>query len=209
MRRAMVASIWYRIAEAEGMAKSIRFIVGLHPYSLQSSGALFPVHIGAKSQIRQSLKISSCTPGLICGRYRRRSDKQRIAEAFHLGMGLDELCVESEDDIGSGSIQPVVLTNQMGGARDCAHALGLQTAGPAAVQRSVRRHRTGEILEGVVPTAPLHRSGGRDFRVAEDGREEEVQVQDFYSGARTLRNGRRLEFMEEPVDQGNGSGHSR
>ena len=50
----------------------------------------------------------------MCGRYRRRSDKQRIAEAFHVGMGLENLYLEPEDDIAPGSIQPVVLTGQAG-----------------------------------------------------------------------------------------------
>jgi hypothetical protein len=36
----------------------------------------------------------SSTLGLMCGRYRRRSDKQRIAETFHVGIGLDELYLE-------------------------------------------------------------------------------------------------------------------
>ena len=50
----------------------------------------------------------------MCGRYRRRSDKQRIAEAFEAGMGLDELYLEAEDDIAPGSVQPVVLENADG-----------------------------------------------------------------------------------------------
>ncbi len=50
----------------------------------------------------------------MCGRYRRRSDKQRIAEAFEAGMGLDELYLEAEDDIAPGSAQPVVLENADG-----------------------------------------------------------------------------------------------
>jgi len=45
----------------------------------------------------------------MCGRYRRRSDKQRIAEAFGLGMGLEDLYLEPDDDIAPGSIQPVVF----------------------------------------------------------------------------------------------------
>ena len=48
----------------------------------------------------------------MCGRYRRRSDKQRIAEAFHVGMGLEDLYLEPEDDIAPGSIQPVVLAGE-------------------------------------------------------------------------------------------------
>jgi putative SOS response-associated peptidase YedK len=50
----------------------------------------------------------------MCGRYRRRSDKQRIAEAFEVGRGLEEIYIEPDDDIAPGSIQPVVLTNDAG-----------------------------------------------------------------------------------------------
>lgn len=50
----------------------------------------------------------------MCGRYLRRSDKQRIAEAFRVGMGLENLYLEPEDDIAPGSIQPVVLTGETG-----------------------------------------------------------------------------------------------
>ena len=50
----------------------------------------------------------------MCGRYRRRSDKQRIAEAFEAGMGLDELYLEPDDDIAPGSIQPVVVARPGG-----------------------------------------------------------------------------------------------
>lgn len=50
----------------------------------------------------------------MCGRYRRRSDKQRIADTFHTGMGLEELYLEPEDDIAPGSIQPVILANESG-----------------------------------------------------------------------------------------------
>lgn len=45
----------------------------------------------------------------MCGRYCRRSDKQRIAEAFELGMGLDDLYLEPEDDIAPSSLQPVIF----------------------------------------------------------------------------------------------------
>jgi putative SOS response-associated peptidase YedK len=55
----------------------------------------------------------------MCGRYRRRSDKQRIAETFHVGMDLDDLYLEPEDDIAPGSMQPVVLTGE-GGEREIA-----------------------------------------------------------------------------------------
>lgn len=50
----------------------------------------------------------------MCGRYRRKSDKQRIADAFDVTAGLDELDRGPEDDIAPGSIQPVVSVNQDG-----------------------------------------------------------------------------------------------
>jgi Uncharacterized conserved protein len=50
----------------------------------------------------------------MCGRYRRKSDKQRIADAFAVSAGLEELDLTSEDDIAPGSIQPVIAINQDG-----------------------------------------------------------------------------------------------
>ena len=50
----------------------------------------------------------------MCGRYRRKSDKQRIADAFEVTAGLDELDLGPDDDIAPGSIQPVVSINQDG-----------------------------------------------------------------------------------------------
>jgi putative SOS response-associated peptidase YedK len=50
----------------------------------------------------------------MCGRFRRKSDKQRIAEVFQASIGLDDLCLGPEDDIAPGSVQPVVLTNDDG-----------------------------------------------------------------------------------------------
>jgi putative SOS response-associated peptidase YedK len=50
----------------------------------------------------------------MCGRYRRRSDKQRIAEAFQAHVDLEALYLDPEDDIAPGSMQPVVHMNQDG-----------------------------------------------------------------------------------------------
>lgn len=50
----------------------------------------------------------------MCGRYRRRSDKQRIAEAFEVGAGLEDLYLEPEEDAAPGSMQPVVMTSDAG-----------------------------------------------------------------------------------------------
>ncbi len=50
----------------------------------------------------------------MCGRYRRRSDKQRIADAFAVGAGLEEIYFEPGEDIAPDSVQPVVLINEDG-----------------------------------------------------------------------------------------------
>jgi hypothetical protein len=50
----------------------------------------------------------------MCGRYRRTSDKQRIAEVFHVAAGLDELPDEPGDDMCPQSLQPVIFTNDRG-----------------------------------------------------------------------------------------------
>ena len=50
----------------------------------------------------------------MCGRYKRRSDKQRIAEAFQVSAGLEELYLDPEDDIAPQSFQPVIHLNEDG-----------------------------------------------------------------------------------------------
>lgn len=50
----------------------------------------------------------------MCGRYRRRSDKQRIADVFAAGAGLEDIFFEPEEDIAPDSVQPVVLLNKDG-----------------------------------------------------------------------------------------------
>jgi putative SOS response-associated peptidase YedK len=50
----------------------------------------------------------------MCGRYRRRSDKQRIAELFAASVDLEELYFGPEDDVAPGSMQPVIRINDDG-----------------------------------------------------------------------------------------------
>lgn len=44
----------------------------------------------------------------MCGRYGRRGDKQKIAEAFHVRAGLEEVDFGETFDAAPGSLQPVV-----------------------------------------------------------------------------------------------------
>jgi len=50
----------------------------------------------------------------MCGRYRRKSDKQRIPDAFGVTEGVDDLDLGPEEDIAPGSMQPVVSINADG-----------------------------------------------------------------------------------------------
>ena len=55
----------------------------------------------------------------MCGRYYRRSDKQRIAEAFHLGT-LDDTPLEAAPsyNIAPTTMQPVIRNNRDTGERE-------------------------------------------------------------------------------------------
>lgn len=50
----------------------------------------------------------------MCGRYKRKSDKQRIAEMFSVQVGLDDLPYEEGDDLRPQSFQPVIFMNEAG-----------------------------------------------------------------------------------------------
>ena len=54
----------------------------------------------------------------MCGRYQRRSDKQKIVEAFHLG-NVDGLALEFAPDYNAApqSLQPVIVWDKQFGAR--------------------------------------------------------------------------------------------
>jgi putative SOS response-associated peptidase YedK len=55
----------------------------------------------------------------MCGRYGRRGDKQKIAEAFHVKADVEGVDFAQDDDAAPGSIQPVVMMNK-DGERDLA-----------------------------------------------------------------------------------------
>lgn len=53
----------------------------------------------------------------MCGRFKRGSDKQRVAEVFHVTAGLDETVFDEGDDLRPQSMQPVIYTNDDGERR--------------------------------------------------------------------------------------------
>jgi putative SOS response-associated peptidase YedK len=57
----------------------------------------------------------------MCGRYLRRSDKQRIAEAFHVAKGLADLVLPPWDyNVAPTSFQPVIRADRDTGEREIA-----------------------------------------------------------------------------------------
>jgi putative SOS response-associated peptidase YedK len=64
--------------------------------------------------LKETFPSSSAYTRRMCGRYRRKSDKQRIAEAFQVEVGLDDLPYEEGDDLRPQSLQPVIFTNDDG-----------------------------------------------------------------------------------------------
>jgi len=54
----------------------------------------------------------------MCGRYYRRSDKQRIAEAFHLGQLPDDFVLPPDYNVAPTTFQPVVRASRHTGDRE-------------------------------------------------------------------------------------------
>ena len=50
----------------------------------------------------------------MCGRFKRGSDKQRVAKVFKVTAGLDETVFDEGDDLRPQSMQPVIFTNDAG-----------------------------------------------------------------------------------------------
>ena len=50
----------------------------------------------------------------MCGRYGRRGDKQKVAEAFQVRTSLEGVDFEEDNDAAPGSVQPVVMMNEVG-----------------------------------------------------------------------------------------------
>src|SRR5215469_1397993 len=50
----------------------------------------------------------------MCGRYKRKGDKQKNAEAFHVNTSLDETDFDEDEDCAPGSLQPIVRINDEG-----------------------------------------------------------------------------------------------
>ena len=54
----------------------------------------------------------------MCGRYKRKRDKQEIADLFHVNGSITELPILPEDDIRPTTVQPIIRQNRDTGERD-------------------------------------------------------------------------------------------
>ena len=50
----------------------------------------------------------------MCGRFKRKSDKQKVARVFEVEVGLKEADFAPGDDLRPQSVQPVIFTNEAG-----------------------------------------------------------------------------------------------
>ncbi len=50
----------------------------------------------------------------MCGRFKRKSDKQKVAQVFEVQAGLEETDFAPGDDLRPQSMQPVIYTNEAG-----------------------------------------------------------------------------------------------
>lgn len=54
----------------------------------------------------------------MCGRYKRKTGKQDIAEYFHVNGQVPELPILPDDDIRPTTVQPIIRENRDTGERD-------------------------------------------------------------------------------------------
>ena len=53
----------------------------------------------------------------MCGRFKRKSDKQKVASVFEVQAGLEEADFAPGDDLRPQSMQPVIYTNEVASVR--------------------------------------------------------------------------------------------
>lgn len=50
----------------------------------------------------------------MCGRFKRKSDKQKVVRVFQVTAGLEDADFAPGDDLRPQSMQPVIFTNEAG-----------------------------------------------------------------------------------------------
>ena len=141
----------------------------------------------------------------MCGRYRRKSDKQRIADAFAVTAGLEELDLRSEEDIAPGSMQPVVSLIRMANAKSnscvgdssCPDRLLFNARSEGIDTAKFWKDAFLERRSSSLPIASSSGSGGQ--------RAKQAQVRDRHPRPGAVRHGRCLEAMEESEDRSVGA----
>jgi putative SOS response-associated peptidase YedK len=114
----------------------------------------------------------------MCARYQRRSDKQRIAEAFALG-ALDELILEAAPsyNVAPTTRQPVIVADRDTGKRSLAimrwglipfwtkdaKTLGLSTINAKAETLMDSRCGRSRSRSGVASSRPMDITSGRSW----------------------------------------------
>jgi putative SOS response-associated peptidase YedK len=77
----------------------------------------------------------------MCGRYKRRSDKNRLVKEFNVTGNVDDVILPADDDVRPTTMQPIIRANKETGERDLvvARSEGIEKAG--MWKRAFEHHR--------------------------------------------------------------------
>ena len=86
----------------------------------------------------------------MCGRFKRKSDKQRVAQVFEVKAGLEDTDFAPGDDLRPQSMQLVVFTNEAGERQIEMMRWGSNFPTACSSMRARRGIAPGKFLEGCV-----------------------------------------------------------
>jgi hypothetical protein len=105
----------------------------------------------------------------VCGRFQRRSDKQKVAQVFGVQAGLEEADFAPGADLRPQSMQPVIFQNESGERQIEMMRWGFKLP-DRLLFNALLRHQPGKLLEGCVSDRTCNCTGRCDFRVEENAR---------------------------------------
>jgi hypothetical protein len=159
----------------------------LHFYQCNKSGKM----------LKESVLFFS--RGAVCaGRYKRKSDKQRIAEVFQVEVGLDDLPYEEGDDLRPQSMQPVISINEAGERQMELMRWAFKLPDRLLFNARSEGIERSRFWGGCLSEPPCHCSRRCCLRVAEHRRKEEAEVGVHHPRTGTLWHGCCLETVAEP-----------
>ncbi len=86
----------------------------------------------------------------MCGRFKRKSDKQKVARVFEVKAGLEDTDFAPGDDLRPQSMQPIVFTNEAGERQIEMMRWGFKLPDRLLFNARSEGNRPGKFLEGCV-----------------------------------------------------------